>query len=101
MSKTSFGKLPPAYQKLLTDTVPEAVKTMIAAYREADQKNLPVFKAKLTEIVYSDADLKEFRDKAAKPVWDKWVATNQPKFDAKGVLEAFLKEIDKAKATVK
>lgn len=101
MSKASFAKLPPAYQKLLNETVPEATKTMIAAYREADKKNLPAFKAKLTEIVYSDADLKAFREKTAKPIWDKWLATNQPKFDAKGVLDTLLKEIEKAKATIK
>lgn len=101
MSKVSFGKLPPAYQKLLLDSVPEATKTMIAAYREADSKNLPLFKAKLIEVVYSDADLKEFREKTAKPIWEKWVATNQPKFDAQNVLDSLLKEIEKAKATIK
>ncbi|MDX2158322.1 MAG: TRAP transporter substrate-binding protein DctP [Hyphomicrobiaceae bacterium] len=101
MAKASFAKLPPAYQKALLEGVPEAAKTMIAAYREADKKNLPVFKAKLTEIVYSDADLKKFREKAAKPIWDKWVATNQSKFDAKDVLDTMLKEIEKAKATAK
>ena len=40
---------------------PEANKAMIAAYREADKVNLPLFKQKLTEIQYSDADLKKFR----------------------------------------
>ena len=99
MSKASFGKLPPPYQKLLLDSVPDATKSMVAAYREADKKNLPMFKAKLTEIVYSEADLNEFREKTAKPIWDKWVQTNQSKFDAKGVLDTLLKEIEKAKAT--
>jgi TRAP-type C4-dicarboxylate transport system substrate-binding protein len=91
--------LPAAYQKLLLDAVPDAITTMLAAYREADVKNLPMFKAKLTEIVYSEADLKELQDKVAKPTWDKWVETNQPKFDAKGVLDTLLKEIQKAKST--
>jgi TRAP-type C4-dicarboxylate transport system substrate-binding protein len=99
MSKASFNKLPAAYQKLLLDAVPDAITTMLAAYREADVKNLPMFKAKLTEIVYSEADLKELQDKVAKPTWDKWVETNQPKFDAKGVLDTLLKEIQKAKST--
>jgi TRAP-type mannitol/chloroaromatic compound transport system substrate-binding protein len=98
MSKTAFGKLPPQYQKLLMEVQPEANKAMIAAYAAADKANLPVFKQKLTEIVYSEADLKAFRDKAAKPVWDKWVADNKGKFDADGVLKHALAEIDKANA---
>lgn len=101
MSKASLDKLPPGYKKALLESVPESAKAMIAAYREADAKNLPQFKAKLTEIVYSEADLKQFRDKTAKPIWDKWVATNESKFDAKGVLASLLSEIEKAKATVK
>jgi TRAP-type C4-dicarboxylate transport system substrate-binding protein len=101
MSKASFAKLPPQYQKLLLDTLPEATSTMIAAYRAADKTNIPLFKAKLTEIVYSEDELKKFREQTGKPIWDKWVAANQSKFDAKGVLDTLLKEIEKAKATVK
>ena len=99
MSKTAYAKLPPQYQKLLTEIQPEANKAMIAAYREADKVNLPLFKQKLTEIRYSDADLKKFRDIAGKPVWDKWVADNKAKFDAQGVLDALLREFEKAAAT--
>jgi hypothetical protein len=57
-----------------------------------------MFKQKLTEIRYSDADLKGFQEIAGKPVWDKWIADNQAKFDAKGVLDTLLKEIEAAKA---
>jgi hypothetical protein len=71
---------------------------MIAAYEAADKANLPMFKQKLTEIRYSDADLKGFQEIAGKPVWDKWIADNQAKFDAKGVLDTLLKEIEAAKA---
>ena len=98
MSKDAFAKLPPQYQKLLMEAQPEANKAMIAAYREADKVNLPMFKQKLTEIRYSDADLKKFREIAGKPVWDKWVADNKAKFDAQGVLDALLKELDTANA---
>ena len=100
MSKSAYDKLPPQYQKLLMEAQPEANKAMIAAYREADKVNLPLFKSKLKEIRYSDADLKKFEDIGGKPVWDKWVADNQPKFDAKGVLDALLKEISAARAKV-
>jgi TRAP-type mannitol/chloroaromatic compound transport system substrate-binding protein len=97
MNKTAYDKLPPQYQKLLMEAQPEANKAMIAAYREADKVNLPLFKQKLKEIRYSEADLKKFEQMGGKPVWNKWVADNQSKFDAKGVLDALLAEIQKAK----
>jgi len=49
---------------------------------------------------YSEDDLAKFRESAGRPIWDKWVADNQGKFDAKGVLDALLKEIETAKAKV-
>jgi TRAP-type mannitol/chloroaromatic compound transport system substrate-binding protein len=98
MSKEAYAKLPPQYQKLLMEAQPEANKAMIAAYHAADKFNLPMFKQKLEEIKYSDDDLKRFRDIAATPVWDKWVADNQAKFDAKGLLDTLLKELEKANA---
>jgi len=100
MSKTAYAKLPPQYQKLLMEAQPEANKAMIAAYREADKVNLPMFKQKLKEIRYSEADLKRFEELGGKPVWEKWVADNQSKFDAQGVLNAMLQEIAKAKAKI-
>jgi len=94
----AFAKLPPQYQQLLMEARPEATKAMIAAYREADKINLPVFKQKLTEIKYSDDDIKKFRELAAKPVWEKWVTDNKAKFDAQGLLDALLKELEMANA---
>jgi TRAP-type mannitol/chloroaromatic compound transport system substrate-binding protein len=98
VNKEAFAKLPPQYQQLLMEARPEANKAMIAAYRDADKVNLPAFKQKLTEIKYSDDDIKKFREIAAKPVWDKWVADNKAKFDAQGLLDALLKELEKANA---
>jgi TRAP-type C4-dicarboxylate transport system substrate-binding protein len=97
MSKTAYAKLPPQYQKLLMEAQPEAYTAMIGAYEAADKVNLPMFRQKLTEITYSEADLKRFQEIAGKPVWDKWIADNQGKFDAKGVLDTLLKELDAAK----
>ena len=71
---------------------------MLAAYEVADATNLPKFRARLKEINYTPAQLAEFREKAGKPIWDKWVADNQAKTDAKGVMTAMLAEIDKALA---
>ena len=98
VNKEAYAKLPPQYQKLLMEAQPEATKAMIAAYREADKIHLPAFKQKLTEIKYSDDDLKKFREIAAKPVWEKWVADNKAKFDSQGLLDALLKELEKANA---
>jgi TRAP-type C4-dicarboxylate transport system substrate-binding protein len=97
MSKTAYAKLPPQYQKLLTEAQPEAYTAMIDAYEAADKVNLPMFRQKLTEVTYSEADLKRFQEIAGKPVWDKWIADNQGKFDAKGVLDTLLRELDAAK----
>ena len=46
----------------------------------------------------SDEEIKRFRETAAKPVWDKWVADNKAKFDAQGLLDTLLKELEKANA---
>jgi TRAP-type mannitol/chloroaromatic compound transport system substrate-binding protein len=96
INKEAYAKLPPQYQKLLMEAQPEATKAMIAAYREADKVNLPLFKQKLTEVKYSDEDIQRFREIAAKPVWEKWVADNKAKFDAQGLLDTLLKELEKA-----
>ena len=98
VNKEAFAKLPPQYQQLLMEARPEANKAMIAAYREADKIYLPAFKQKLTEIKYSDDDIKKFRELAAKPVWEKWVTDNKAKFDAQGLLDALLKELEMANA---
>jgi hypothetical protein len=59
--------------------------------------NLPLFKSKLQEILYTDAELARFREVAGKPVWDKWIADNKGKFDAQGVFDTLQAEIAKAK----
>ena len=82
INKTSYNKLPKQYQKLLQDLKPEALASMKAAYKKADDKNLPMFKSKLKEIKYDEKTLAEFRKTAGKPVWDAWVNANKDKFDA-------------------
>jgi TRAP-type C4-dicarboxylate transport system substrate-binding protein len=97
INKDAYDALPAQYKKLLQDALPQAYKDQIDAYIEIDKKNLPMFKAKLKEVLYSEAELKRFREVAGKPVWDKWVADNKDKFDAQGVLDTLLAEIEKAK----
>ena len=97
INKDAYAALPPQYKKLLEDALPKGYKDQIDAYVEIDKKNLPMFKAKLKEVLYSEAELKRFREISGKPVWDKWVADNKGKFDAQNVLDTLLAEIEKAK----
>jgi hypothetical protein len=83
---------------LLDEAKEPAYAALIKAYVDIDKVNLPLFKSKLTEIVYTDADLKQFQDKIGRPVWDKWVADNKGKFDSQNVLDTLLREIEKAQA---
>ena len=98
INRDALAKLPPQYKQLLDEAKEPAYATLIQAYVDIDKVNLPMFKAKLTEIVYSDADLKQFQDKIGRPVWDKWVADNKGKFDSQNVLDTLLREIEKAQA---
>jgi TRAP-type C4-dicarboxylate transport system substrate-binding protein len=92
INKGAYAKLPPQYQKLLEEAKPAAYDAMLSAYGQADAANLPVFRKRLTEVLYTEAQLKDFSEKAGRPVWDKWIADNQSKFDAKNVLDTLLAE---------
>ena len=74
INKNAWAQLPPQYQKLMTDFRPKVKEALVAAYQQADDKNLPLFKKRLTFITYTPAELAEFRKLGAQPVWDKWVA---------------------------
>jgi TRAP-type C4-dicarboxylate transport system substrate-binding protein len=78
----AYGKLPPQYKTLIEEAKPLAYAAMAAAYKEADDKNIPMFKKQGLEfITYSDAELARFRSIGAQPVWDDWVK----KSEAKGI----------------
>ncbi len=80
-NKNAWAQLPPQYQKLLMELRPRVRDVLISAYRQADEKNYPLLKRKLTFITYTAADLAEFRKLGGQPVWDKWVA----EMSAKGI----------------
>ena len=90
-SKSAYEALPDQYKQLLADLKPEVKDVNKAAYAAADEKNLPEFREALEEVVYTDEQLAAFREVAGKPVWDEWVAENQDKFDAQGVLDLVMK----------
>jgi TRAP-type C4-dicarboxylate transport system substrate-binding protein len=83
--------LPPQYKKLLQDLKPEYYRVQAEAYQEIDKKNLPIFKEKLIEIVYTPEQLEEFKKVAAEPVWNEWVAANKDKFDGQELIDLILK----------
>lgn len=100
-NKTAYEKLPKQYQDLLMNLKEPAYKVQIKAYHDIDEKNLPLFRSKLKEIVYSDAELAKFEKIGGQPVWDEWVKENQAKFDAKGLLDLVVGEAKKQLAAKK
>ena len=97
-NKRAFDGLPGQYQQLLMDVKAEAYAAQVQAYTDIDAENVPVFEEELTEIVYTPEQLQAFREMAGQPVWDAWVEENQGKFDAQGLLDFVLAEIEKAQA---
>jgi TRAP-type C4-dicarboxylate transport system substrate-binding protein len=73
----AWNKLPPAYKALTEEAKPMGYANMKAAYKSADEKNIPLFKRTLTFVKFSDADLEKFREFGGKPVWDDWAAKAQ------------------------
>ena len=91
-----WNDLPRDYQSLILSTKEPAYEKLIESYAASDKKNLPMFRKKMKEIKYSDETLAHFREIAAKPVWDEWVARNKDKFDAQALLDLVLKTADEA-----
>lgn len=79
LSLTSLNKLPPQYRALLDSLKPDGYSALQAAYKEADDKNIPIFNKTLKPITYSDAELNRFHEVAGKPLWNEWVKENAVK----------------------
>jgi TRAP-type C4-dicarboxylate transport system substrate-binding protein len=95
-SKSSWKKLPAAYQKIVTGALDTVDKAQVKAYVDIDKKNLPMLAKRLKQVTYTKDQLEEFRKVAGKPVWDKWVSDNKDKFDAQGVLDLLFKTAKEA-----
>ncbi|MEH6655901.1 TRAP transporter substrate-binding protein DctP [Loktanella salsilacus] len=98
LNKTAFEALPEAYQTFLMDNRDLVLDTEQAAYAAADETNFALFEETLDKITYTDAQIAEIRERAARPVWDEWVAANQGDFDAQGVLDDLLQYAEEAAA---
>ncbi|MCF2872574.1 C4-dicarboxylate ABC transporter substrate-binding protein [Octadecabacter sp. G9-8] len=96
LNATAYDALPEQYKTLLMDLRGMGMDVEQAAYAEQDEKNLPVFRDTMTEIVYTDEQLAQFREVAGQPVWDAWIAANSDDFDAQGVFDAIFEYAEEA-----
>lgn len=92
----AYKALPQQYKDLLASLKDGAYTAMKDAYVAADEKNLPLFRARLTEVTFTEAELDAFRVAVGKPVWDKWVADNAATIPAQDLLDTLLSEARKA-----
>ena len=97
LSASALAKLPPQYSALIESLKPQAYEVLKKACYAADEKNLPMFKARLQPITYTDAELDRFRTIGGKPVWDKWVAGHAAKgVPARELLDLVMRTAKKA-----
>lgn len=70
----AYNALSDANKKLLDDAVDKGYAALEKAYTASVEKYEPIAdKAGMEKITYTDAELADFRAKAAQPVWDAWV----------------------------
>lgn len=81
INRNAWAQIPAQYQKLFEEARPQVRQALVKAYGAADEKNLPLFKRRLTFVTYTPAELAKFHQVGAKPVWDAWVA----EMSAKGI----------------
>lgn len=94
-SISAYKKLPAQYKKLLQDSKEAVIAAQIAAYKKADEKNLPMLKKKLKEVRYTDAQIAAFRKAGGRPVIEAWIKENQGKFDARGLVKSMFAAVGK------
>jgi len=97
----SWEQLPQQYRALLEEAKPLAYARLKAAYKEADDKYIPLFeKKKLTFIKFTDAELVRFREIGAQPVWEDWVKAREAQgIPGRELLTLILDTAKKATAT--
>ena len=80
LSKSSWDALPKQYQDLLIEVKGPHYDTLKAAFKKADDANMPMLKERgLIEVRYTDEQRAKLIEMGAQPVWDKWVAEATPK----------------------
>lgn len=95
VSLDAWNELPEEYQALIMEAKPAAYEALKAAYKEADDVNIPMFEKTMTPVTFGDDELDNFRKIGGKPVWDEWIEKNKDAFDAQGLFDTVM---DAAKA---
>ena len=98
VNRDAYERLPAEYRTMLDEARPVAYEKMRDAYLEADAKNVPLFQQMgMERITYTPEQRAQFEERAAKPVWDKWVAEmNSKKLPGQELLDFILAEARKA-----
>ena len=93
----AWKKLPPEFKQLIEESKPLAYAALKKAYEASDAKYEPEFdKKKLQRIDVSPALRQEFIERAAKPVWTKWVQENADKVPSQKLFDFIMAEAKKA-----
>ncbi len=88
-----WAELPQQYKDLLIEAQPIAHAAVKKAYREADEKNIPLFKKKLQFIKFTPDELAAFRKAGGQPVWEEWVVKREAQgIPGRELLNFLLKE---------
>ena len=87
ISLTSWNNIPKQYQDMLIAAKKPAYAALKAAYKKADEINLPNFIANMQAIEYSDEQLAKFREVGGAPVWQDWVNKHKDEFDSQALLD--------------
>lgn len=92
-NKDKYDELPTEYQNILAEVRPGAYETMKAAYAAKDKVNLPKWAkdGKMKAVMFSEADLEEFRTAGGKPVWEAWIKENQDRIPAQELFDMLMK----------
>ncbi|GIX14023.1 MAG: hypothetical protein KatS3mg118_1982 [Paracoccaceae bacterium] len=98
LNKQALEALPPQYRDPLMGDRDLVMDVQLQRYREADERNLAMFRERMVPITYTDAEIARFRELGGKPVWEAWIAENQDRFDARGLFEAVRALAEEARA---
>src|SRR3546814_15498791 len=80
VSRSAFDKLPADYRSLPVDAKADAYATLIAAYKAADDRNIPLLdETGLEPITYSAELRPAYQAPAAQPVGGAWTAEREAK----------------------
>lgn len=97
----AYEKLPSEYQQMLIDAKPAAYETLITGYHTADEKWLPIFRERMTEIVYSDEEIARFREAAGQSVWDEWIKDKEDRgMPGQAAVDFILEKAEEAAAAL-